>query len=36
MGKAASEYIREKHDLDVNYRQVDHMLKQIKQKWLKT
>jgi glycosyltransferase involved in cell wall biosynthesis len=36
MGKAAGDYIREKHDLDVNYRQVDDVLKQIKQKWLKT
>jgi glycosyltransferase involved in cell wall biosynthesis len=36
MGKTAGEYIRKMHDLDVNYRQVDHMLKQIKQKGLKT
>jgi glycosyltransferase involved in cell wall biosynthesis len=34
MGKTASKYVREKHDLDVNYRYVDHMLKQIKQKWI--
>jgi phosphatidyl-myo-inositol dimannoside synthase len=36
MGKAASEYVREWHDLDINYRRVDHMLKQIKQKNLET
>lgn len=35
MGKAASEYVREKHDLDINYCQVDQMLKQIKQKYLR-
>jgi glycosyltransferase involved in cell wall biosynthesis len=36
MGKAAGDYVREKHDLDVNYRQVNDILKQVKQKWLKT
>jgi phosphatidyl-myo-inositol dimannoside synthase len=36
MGKSASEYVRVKHDLDINYRRVDHMLKQIKQKNLET
>ncbi len=36
MGKSAGEYVREKHDLDINYRRVDHMLKQIKQKNLET
>jgi glycosyltransferase involved in cell wall biosynthesis len=35
MGRTASEYVREKHDLDVNYGRVDHILKKIKQKGLK-
>ncbi len=36
MGSAAGKYVRKHHDLDINYRQVDHMLKQIKQKCLTT
>jgi glycosyltransferase involved in cell wall biosynthesis len=32
MGGMASKYVREKHDLDINYRYVGHMLKQIKKK----